>query len=78
MSKRYLKLFTQLRHWLTGLFSLHYFTAMILNWDFPSGIKCDNETSNYIVVFWDVAVSRPVLGPTQPPIQWMLGIFTLG
>jgi hypothetical protein len=46
---------------------------MFLNWDFPSGIKCDDETSVF-VVFWEVAVSRPVLGPTQPPIQWTPGI----
>jgi hypothetical protein len=29
---------------------------------------------NFLFSTW----SRPVLGPTQPPIQWVLGLFTLG
>jgi len=50
---------------------------MFLNWDFALALNVMTKTINCIVVFWDVAESRPVLGPTQPPIQWMLGIFAL-
>jgi hypothetical protein len=30
------------------------------------------------VFLFDTAVSRPALGPTQPPVQWVLGILTPG
>jgi len=38
------------------------------------GFDSQQETS--IILFF--AVSRLILGPTQPPIQWVLGTFSLG
>jgi len=30
------------------------------------------------VIFLFATASRPALGPTQPPIQWVLGALSLG
>jgi len=49
VKKGILSCFTQYRHWLTGLFSLHYFTAMFLNWDFSLAL---NVVMKPVTVLW--------------------------
>jgi hypothetical protein len=53
-------------------------------------MKNSNLTKKYILfcldrdstvkssVFWDITVSRPAIGPNQPPIQWAPGALSLG
>jgi hypothetical protein len=50
------------QHWATG------WAIGVLGFDFRRGLR----------IFLFTTASRTALGPTQPPIQWVLGALSLG